>query len=87
MPTWLIAESAFQTLLILSGMKNGARIDEIRAITEPAPTGATLDRMAAHGWVTLDGEFHHQRRYKITQLGRSAAGYAHDERTARKVKR
>ena len=83
MPTWLIAESAFQTLLILSGMKNGARMDELTALVHPQLTGQMVDRMAARGWIRMVGDVRAQRRYHITQLGRSAAGYAHDERTVK----
>ena len=83
MPTWLVAESAFKTLLTLAVMNEGGRIDELKALVDPMPTGQQLDRMAAHGWVQMDGEFTSQRRFRITKHGREALHYARAERAHR----
>lgn len=83
MPTWLVPESALQTLLILSRMKNGARIDELKTLSRPTPTSDSLDRMAARGWATTEGKFGQQRRFRITPLGLDAISYGRAERAAR----
>ena len=87
MPTWLVPGYAFETLLILSGMTKGARVDELRALVSPAPNGNQFDSMVARGWTTLDGEWKPQRRYRITKLGREALRFAVAERDARRTKR
>ena len=84
MPTWLVAEGALWTLETLSRMKNGARMDELRALAPVQIDGTLLDRMQAKLWVRRDGPYVAQRRYRIAPLGHDALNYGRAERASRK---